>query len=352
MKKSLFILSALAFAAAANAQSSVTLAGTVDVAVSRGNGTIADKTAVTSGGQATSKLIFRGTEDLGGGMSANFWLETGFTADDGQFQNTNTNNQATGAGAAVVGRQGLTFNRRSDVYLAGGWGEIHLGRLWNVNYEPVTGKYDPFAIAVGLSAAYGNSLHSSTGNIRVSNALRYDTPRFGGFGAQIIHYFGENANNVANEKDGSGDGIQLKYDNGPLSVIGAYTRTKFLAAGDMKLGVVSAVYDFNVVKASVQLTKDSQGAFDEKGWMLGMWVPVGAGEIKGSFSQLKTNAVGDPKIRKIALGYLHNLSKRTALYATIARVKNSGGAAFALNGATTGANTSSTGFDLGVRHNF
>ncbi len=212
MKKSLFVLSALAFAAAAHAQSSVTLAGTVDVALQRANGSLSDKTQLISGGQATSKLIFRGTEDLGGGMSANFWLETGFTADDGQFQNTNTNNQASGTGAAVTGRQGMTFNRRSDVYLVAPWGEIHAGRLWNVNYEPFTGKYDPFGISIGTAASYTYSLHSTSGNIRVSNALRYDTPKFGGFGGQIIHYFGENANNVATEKDGTGDGIRLYYE--------------------------------------------------------------------------------------------------------------------------------------------
>ncbi|WP_374669427.1 porin, partial [Ramlibacter sp.] len=60
----------------------------------------------------------------------------------------------------------------------------------------------------------------------------------------------------------------------------------------------------------------------------------------------------DPKSRKIALGYVHNLSKRTAVYTTYARVRNSNGAAAALNGATTAANASSSGFDIGVRHSF
>jgi predicted porin len=364
MKKSLFVLSALAFAAAAHAQSSVTLAGTVDVAYSRGNGTIGDKTSMISGGNATSKLIFRGTEDLGGGMSANFWLETGFTADNGEGQNTFTNNQATGfspAVAANTGRTGLTFNRRSDVYLAAPWGEIHAGRLWNVNYEPITGKYDPFAIAVGIGVNYNYSLMSSAGgaagaavggNIRVSNAIRYDTPKFGGFGGQIIYYMGENISTAANDKDGNGSGIRLYYDNGPLSVIGAYTKTKYLVAGDAKLAVISAVYDFRVVKASLIVNRDKQGGFEDKGWLLGLWVPIGAHEIKAAYSRLEWNTVGNPEVNKLALGYTHNLSKRTALYAVVARQKNKNGFALALNGATTGVNTSSTGLDLGIRHNF
>lgn len=61
---------------------------------------------------------------------------------------------------------------------------------------------------------------------------------------------------------------------------------------------------------------------------------------------------GDPTSKKLALGYVHNLSKRTALYATYARVTNSGGAAASLNGSVTAANASSTGYDFGVRHAF
>ncbi|WP_260602477.1 hypothetical protein [Variovorax sp. MHTC-1] len=56
--------------------------------------------------------------------------------------------------------------------------------------------------------------------------------------------------------------------------------------------------------------------------------------------------------KKVSLGHVHNMSKRTALYATSARVRNSGGAMAALNGAITGAYRSSSGFDLGVRHAF
>lgn len=58
------------------------------------------------------------------------------------------------------------------------------------------------------------------------------------------------------------------------------------------------------------------------------------------------------KTDKFALGYVHDLSKRTALYGTFASLSNSGGAAQALNGAATPANGSSTGFDIGVRHAF
>src|SRR5205085_4224819 len=130
MKKSLIALAVMAAAGAASAQSSVTLFGIVDAAVSRydsgGSGDAVTK--LTNSGYNSSRLGFRGTEDLGGGTSASFWLEAGLANDDGQGAATNSNNQASGAGAAVAGRQGLTFNRRSTVSLSGGWGEGRLGR--------------------------------------------------------------------------------------------------------------------------------------------------------------------------------------------------------------------------------
>ncbi|HEY0837326.1 MAG TPA: porin, partial [Azospirillum sp.] len=77
MKKSLIALAVLAAAGAASAQSSVTLFGIVDAVVTVGRGTVADRTQLTDSGYNSSRLGFRGTEDLGGGMSASFWLEAG-----------------------------------------------------------------------------------------------------------------------------------------------------------------------------------------------------------------------------------------------------------------------------------
>jgi predicted porin len=109
---------------------------------------------------------------------------------------------------------------------------------------------------------------------------------------------------------------------------------------------------------------------DLKGYLIGVTVPVGAGLIRASYSAVKydTNVVNtsffspntpDPKANKLALGYVHNLSKRTALYATIARVSNKNGAALTVGGpafystaGTTFTPKSSTGYDFGIRHAF
>jgi predicted porin len=86
---------------------------------------------------------------------------------------------------------------------------------------------------------------------------------------------------------------------------------------------------------------------------VGVHVPIGAGELKAAWSVYKIDSgATEPKGRKLAVGYVHNLSRRTALYATLAQVRNSGGSTHALNGAATGANRNSSGFDLGVRHSF
>ena len=354
MKKSLIALAVMAAAGAASAQSSVTLFGIVDATLAWGKGSTGDRFQVTNSGYNSSRLGFRGTEDLGGGMSASFWLEAGVTNDDGRGAATNTNNQATGgAVAGIGGGQGLTFNRRSTVSLAGGFGEIRLGRDYTPQFWNLT-VFDPFGtVGVGTTQTL-NSIITGATAVRASNSIGYFLPRMGGLYGQVQMYLGENAQNgAATEKDGNGWGLRLGYAAGPLNVAFATSKTKY-AAGDVKQANLGGQYDFGMAKLQAHLTRDENGAVDGAGWLIGGLIPVGAGEVRVAFSQYETDAGAgpDPKSRRIALGYVHNLSKRTAVYTTYARVRNSNGAAAALNGATTAANSSSSGFDIGVRHSF
>src|SRR5947209_7985472 len=145
MKKSLIAIAALAATAAGPvlAQSSVTLFGIVDTNLAHGSGTASSKTQLTNSGYNSSRLGFRGVEDLGGGMSASFWLEAGLNTDNGTGAGTNTNNQTTGAAPAAAGGQGMTFNRRATVSLTGNWGELRLGRDYTPQYWTL-GLFDPF----------------------------------------------------------------------------------------------------------------------------------------------------------------------------------------------------------------
>ena len=359
MKKSLIALAVLATAGVASAQSSVTLFGIVDATLAVGNGSgvgSSDKTQLTNSGYNSSRLGFRGTEDLGGGMSASFWLEAGVTNDDGRGAATNTNNQATGgAVAGIGGGQGLTFNRRSTVSLAGGFGEIRLGRDYTPQFWNLT-VFDPFGTnGVGTTQTLNSSIGGPV-TVRASNSMGYFLPRnLGGFYGQIQYYLGENnQTGAATEDDGKGAGLRLGYAAGPVNVALAFSSTNY-ATGDIKTTNLGGQWDFGVAKLMAHYNRDRVSApanVTQTGYLIGGLIPMGAGEIRLAYSRSKNNAAVSAKTNKYAIGYVHNLSKRTALYTTFARTSNSGGAAQALNGAVTAANDKSTGYDFGIRHSF
>lgn len=356
MKKTLIALAAIALTGTAAAQSSVTLFGVVDARIAHGSGSgagSASRTQLTNDGYNSSRLGFRGTEDLGGGMSASFWLEAGVSNDNGTGQATNTNNQPTGGAlAGIGGGQGLTFNRRSTVSLAGGWGELRLGRDYVPQFWNLT-MFEPFGTnGTGTNQMLVSSITGVTA-VRASNSIGYFLPgNLGGFYGQVQYYLGENAQNgAATEDDGNGMGLRVGYAAGPFNVALALGRTEY-AAGDVRQNNIGGHWDFGAAKLMGAYSRDSAGAVDARGAMLGVLVPIGAGELRASYSRYRTDAAGSPSSRKLAVGYVHHLSKRTALYTTYARLRNSGGASLALNGATTAVNGSSNGFDVGVRHSF
>jgi predicted porin len=323
---------------------------------------------LTNSGYNSSRLGFRGTEDLGGGMSASFWLEAGVSNDDGQGVGTNSNNQAvgafnptTGANAPVrPGTQGVTFNRRSTVSLAGGWGELRLGRDYTPQFWNLT-VFDPFGTngagtTQTLLGTAGSAITGATA-VRASNSIGYFLPgNLGGFYGQVQHYRGENPSTAgATEDDGNGVGLRIGYAAGPVNVALGLSSTT-AASGDIAQNNVGAQWDFGFAKLMGHIAFDEVGTQEGSGWLIGALVPVGTGEIRASFSQYTVDTgTTEPRSRKLALGYVHNLSKRTAIYTTYARVQNSNGAtSSAVPGAATGpaANASSTGLDIGLRHSF
>lgn len=348
MKKSLIALAVLAASGAAMAQSSVTLFGVVDATYAYGSGSVANKSQLTNSGLNSSRLGFRGVEDLGGGMSASFWLEAGLNNDNGTGGTTNTNNQA-----ATSSGGGLVFNRRSTVSLNGGFGEVRLGRDYTPHFWNLT-VFDPFGTnGVGTSQILNSSLGGPT-TVRASNSIGYFLPgNLGGFYGQAQYYMGENLSNTANKKDGNGLSARVGYANGPINAAIAFSETKFLA-GNIKTWNLGGQYDLGMAKIMANYSEDKiSGGNDGKGFLIGGLVPVGAGEVRLAYSTYKVDTVGaDPRTNKLALGYVHNLSKRTALYATYAHLSNKNGASQALNGAVTAAGSNSNGYDFGIKHSF
>ncbi|MDB5874795.1 MAG: gram-negative porin family protein [Ramlibacter sp.] len=368
MKKSLIALAVLTAAGAASAQSSVTLFGVVDATVrsarGAGNGQV---TSLTTSGQSTSRIGFRGTEDLGGGMSASFWLEGGLGNDDGTAGGAiAAQNQAR----TVAPFSGMNFNRRSTVSLAGGWGELRLGRdyvpsFWNL------AVFDPFgAVGVGaannLTEALALPLASTAGltaatAARASNTIGYLLPgSLGGFYGQFMYALGENASNVgATKDDGRHVGLRVGFASGPFNVAVGYGRTKLAAQDDYRTLNVGGQWSFGMLKLVGQINREATGLgvanAENRSWLLGVLVPVGAGLIRASYIRAKIDTAGvDPSGAQIAVGYVHDLSKRTAIYTTYARTTNKdGGQAFFQSGrAATTVNGSSSGLDVGIRHNF
>lgn len=348
-RNTLMVFAAVA-AGGACAQSSVTISGVVDVGVSHGSGSIAGNNLVTSGNNSTSRLILRGQEDLGGKLAASFWLEGQFSADSGVGANTNTNNQTTGA----AGGGGLTFNRRASIALSGPMGEVRLGRDAAAHFYN-RWETDPFvAIGAGATQAFVGSI-GGPASIRVSNAVSYFLPGgLGGAFGQVQYYLGENPGNAANRKDGTGLSVRLGYAAKAIKISVNHARTPYLA-GDISSYALAGTYNMTVMRVMAGLFRDRvapPGNNTGKGYTLGVVVPVGSGDLKFALSRYGTSAGLKPETTKLALGYVHNLSKRTALYATYARVRNSGGAARAINGAVTAPNAGSSGLDVGIRHFF
>ena len=367
MNRSLIAMAALAAAGAASAQSSVTLTGVVDAALQYGAGSgagSASKTQLGSGGYNSSRIVFRGTEDMGGGMAASFWLEAGLLNDNGSGFATNTNNQASGTATAPNGTQGLTFNRRSTVSLSGNWGEVRLGRDFVPHFWSLA-VFDPYGTSgVGTNQVfisqtarlYPAGIANTGPVIRASNSIGYFLPgRLGGVYGQAMLYMGENARTgAATQHDGEGASVRLGYATGPFNVAVAYGRTEY-ASGDVRSANIGGEWNFGVAKVMGMYSQDRVATavpLSGRGGLIGALMPVGAGEIRLSYSYYRTNAVTTPTSRKVALGYVHHLSKRTALYATYANLRNSGSANVALNGAVTAAGGSSRGLDIGIRHSF
>ena len=381
MKKTLIPLAVLAASGAASAQSSVTLFGVVDATVRYVNaGVNGNVWALTNSGLTGSRLGFRGTEDLGGGLSASFWLEAGLNNDNGTGSNSNINNAPNAV--APTGTQGLTFNRRSTVSLASSWGELRLGRDYVPAFYNVV-IFDPFgtqgvgANAIfsygGMAALTGNVLNITNAGIRASNSISYLMPNIGGFYGQAMFAMGENNNTSAGPatcptnpsaagtsnacgSNGNIGSIRVGYAAGPADVSYSYGATTFRPSEQYVQQNIGASWKFGVAKVAGLWNQEKALGKSANSYMLGASVPMGAGEIKGSYTWgSSTNDGLDGSM--IALGYVYNLSKRTALYTSYSYISNNGKTAtynYGLAGTPavppTGGNT--YGFDFGVNHRF
>jgi predicted porin len=390
MKKTLIAAAVLSMSGAAFAQTNVTLFGIVDAVVAVGNGSLTDRTRLHNSGFNSSRFGVQGVEDLGGGLRAGFWLEAGVNNDDGTGQASQNNNQlanpslvtATGAAgsaaAAATGstanpainarNQGLTFNRRSVVSLGGSWGQINAGRDYTPHFWNHT-AFDPFGTnGVGTSLAMGGRTGGET-SVRASNSIAYaygygfngaKVFGTGGLNVDIMYYMGENASGAATSDDGRGTSARIGYAGKNWNVAVGSGKTDYATgqtaatapAGEISTTNIGGNYNLGAANIMGLWNEDDVNGTKKVGMLIGATAPMGQGLVRASYSTTEVDVAGGAASKQIALGYVHNLSKRTQVYATYARVTNDNGANFALNASTTAANASSSGMDFGSKHNF
>lgn len=351
MKKNLIALAALAgLSAMAQAQTNVMLFGTLDVAARYTKNGDENQTSLASSGNQKSRIGLRGTEDLGHGLRAGFWLESGLNVDTGKQADSER-----------------YWNRRATVSLMGSFGEVRLGRDTTPSYTGYS-AYDVFDNSgVADTSKFVTKLGTNADTLtRADNMVSYFLPSniggVQGLYGQVSVAAGEG---TAGKKYYGG---RLGYAAGPLDVSVSYGQTTVspLAGTNedkYKLGSIAAAYDLKLVKLSGYLSQAKYADTKLNIANLGAAMPIGPGTAKLSYTYVDakgTTAAGvvtdKNDASQVAVGYVYDLSKRTALYGTVAYVNNKNGAAYVVDSApalaspNTGKN--STGYEIGIRHSF
>jgi predicted porin len=344
------VAGAALLAVAAAAQAGVNVYGTVDMSLMSVLGAHEDgikrQTNVMSGAMTTSYIGFSGSEDLGGGLKAEFALETFLAADTGSQLNNNA---------------GGFWGRASNIALSGSFGKVAIGQYDNPFFTYGL-TYNPFGASMTMSPTmrhyYGKGANISvlTFDTGWVNSLTYETPNMSGFSGVL--QWSPKESSAATAKDSFTLGGQ--YNAGPLSLAAAYASGGISTAYGPVVNAeetvredvysLNASYDFGVVKAFGQFTdakyKNAVTGNKEasnKAFQLGVSIPVSAqGAVLASYGESKVKAVGSSssdKNKVFSLAYDHVLSKRTDAYVGL------------VNERATDLK-SGTSFGVGLRHNF
>ena len=334
MKRSGFCLNLIAVASAAawmaqaQAQTTVRVTGLIDsyAGYNQLSGMSHGTASVGPGGMSTSWFGFTGTEDLGGGLRAEFALTSFYKPDTGM--------QGRFPGDTL-------FSRDANVGLVGRFGAIRLGSYVSPNFFP-TVRFNPFGNSTVVSPLLLHSYVQTNGDRFVwrnaiagdtgwSNQIAYTTPAFHGLVADLHVQFGE----VPGHAGKKNVGLRLTYAQGPLAAAVYAQRVAVNNPLDTG-GAVSALntvgsparqsawfagasYDFTALKlfGTFQKTANSSHSGDRTG-QLGASVPAGGGAFLLSWAH--TRRRGDPTGGDLArntgsFGYDYPLSRRTDLYA-------------------------------------
>jgi predicted porin len=312
MKRSLFVAALATLAAgSALAQSNVTIWGRLNETVEREKVAGVSRTVLNDN---NSRLGFRGTEDLGGGLSANFLIEHRFTADTGVANTT-------------------FWAGQSEVNLASkSLGAIRLGRFTSEAYFATADYVSMHNHDTGTSA---DALYYSATGFNSNNKIAYQSAQFVPglvFHASIgLH----EAATTPNHRD-----FAVNYSIGGLALGAGYD-----AQGESNQFALRALYGFGpfAVGGYYQLADDAVNGKRNNVRLAGMYT-MGASEfhLNAGLADDWKNRTGDSGAKQYTVAYNYNLSKRTKVYTYFTKVSADSNA--------TEADYQS--FALGVRHNF
>lgn len=338
--------------------STVQIYGTVNAeyGFAKGSNTATGRTNSWDGlNSGASNLGFKGTEKLGGGMSAFFQCEN----DIGFLGGTSA------AGIANLTAANGWCTRNSAIGLKGGFGSFFIG-TWD----------SPLKSAVGSTRMLGETgwlgvqhmLLSNTGgwtgsfSNRNGNSINYHSPNFGGFSFQAQTTSTKAAaTTVTAGRKGRTTSLGGKYAKGPLVVAGGYAvqddnRSKAgLVNTEDKAWSLGATYDFGKPKVGFtyvdsKIEPTATTSTKRKSWNLAVEYDIsGPGQLWVGYTKAgdaKTSVGGGASTggKEIQVGYKHTLSKRTFAAVGYGRVKNDSlGTSYSVGGVGTGAGATAGG---------
>jgi len=392
MKKSLVALAALA-ATTAFAQSSVTLYGNLDQGLYNNSDSGKSQSSISSNIGSTSTLGFRGNEDLGGGLSANFNLLSELSLKEGQVGSSTSGNTAT------TGQKTNLFTRAAYIALKStDIGEVQVGRIqdlvwqtggalnntnlnsfgWatltatSTNSDKATGQ----GIVTGLDSAdktfSGTSGASGTANsgaiglspYNFAGGIQYAAPKLLNNQLQITAAtYG--AAFAGAKKNGAGVGYRIEYTSGPLAVNYAVSnRNDTNEQKGMEVTMYGATYQAGPYKlvgaqAKTKFFNNMADLHDLTVTGLGIIYDLNAKtDLALGYTTLKDDEDSTTKTTLVGVTARYKFSARTLAYAGYGSGKNTGtnnkqtmfyGGPSAGN---TAAGVTSSGILVGLRHSF
>ena len=341
MKKSLVALSVLAASGAVMAQSTVSLYGIADafvgsrqitgISLSGGNMVTLEQrqSVLDSSGLNSSRWGLKGTEDLGGGLKANFVLESGFDISNGASTGTLFGRQAfvglsSDLGALSLGRQYGAYENVRSAFLSAQGNSPAFDATNGVPLTQTLAKYavngaftfgSPSVATDINTAAVGGRIGAWAGyQARIDNSIRYETPNISGFQAAVVYGFGENKNVPANTPATKNASFSLTYINGPIALGLAHQDDELAKDFHLKNTAIGGNYDLGLAKIFLAYNQAKYtGLAKQNEWSVGVRAPLGATTLVAQYARSNGDDLG--KSQSLGLSAEYSLSKRTTAYA-------------------------------------